>query len=509
MVSSFQAAGSSAKLVSRGDAEVMPPPSIQSTNQKRRIKTATHAAENASHTLNSSDAENQRNGVTMNATKDMNVAMELDDSFTSSMASQALAMAVENSSQAEAKLSGEAGKPRATNFRDSETVTSKTRSPVGFDTKRPTLIGRLKEPSWKGRTRCAGTGLSCAKPGQDLTELGDSLTYSMIAKVLDSEADKSHRREAKKSQAADLGSKCSGMSRSHSANSKNSETSNSDFSHDTASIVREICGDTPGRKTKPAPKRKGKENVRKRKGVQASGQEGGASPPKRSRRTPQRKDCSESRNNSAASDYVPPTPPDPEITASARTPRKPKKCDEAKSSAAPEQSSKSAKKTSRPPGLQKSDREKLISAKKPTLQKAMSATCDTVSERIYQRTNSAPDSGRSTKIVPSEISASGNSQENGKFKEVDESRSEQCPKPVHSETGNSSQNASVSVPLTFQAFTITDVAANKLLFEHFVEEWRTQKEYTLCLACEKVPAQVKEVGRIGSNFNKGKEPLDS
>ena len=60
-----------------------------------------------------------------------------------------------------------------------------------------------------------------------------------------------------------------------------------------------------------------------------------------------------------------------------------------------------------------------------------------------------------------------------------------------------------SLPFTNQSFTIIDVAANKTLFEYFIEEWSTKPLYALCVACEKLPPQVAEGPVIGGNFKKG------
>ena len=55
-----------------------------------------------------------------------------------------------------------------------------------------------------------------------------------------------------------------------------------------------------------------------------------------------------------------------------------------------------------------------------------------------------------------------------------------------------------------QAFTIIDVAADKQLFLHFVEEWMHQKSYSLCLACERLLPPAPTGGGIGANFHSGK-----
>ena len=63
---------------------------------------------------------------------------------------------------------------------------------------------------------------------------------------------------------------------------------------------------------------------------------------------------------------------------------------------------------------------------------------------------------------------------------------------------------SPSLPLTHQSFTIIDVCANAKLFKMFVAEWQEQKEFSISLACEKLPAKPVEGGGIGGNFQSSK-----
>ena len=202
-------------------------------------------------------------------------------------------------------------------------------------------------------------------------------------------------------------------------------------------IVNQICGDTPGRKSKPAPR---KNNKRKNNCERKDD----TSPPKqRKRHTPKGKknvsleecDDSNSRNESAASDYVPPTPPDPNRTVSTRTPNR-----------------SSLRNRTQSPAVRKTQKE-------------------------------------STK----ELKSAKSSKTLSKVTEKSENQETEENKPL----------CEPSIPLTCQSFTIIDTAAKKMLFEHFIEEWRRQEMYALSIACEKSPMQPGDIGRIGANFNKG------
>ena len=207
-------------------------------------------------------------------------------------------------------------------------------------------------------------------------------------------------------------------------------------------IVNQICGDTPGRKSKPAPR---KNNKRKNN---CDNRKDDTSPPKqRKRSTPKGKknvslekcDDFTSRNESTASDYVPPTPPDPNRTVSTRTP----------------------------------NRSSLRNRTEP---------------------NRIEDSRRkSQKESANELKAPNNSNTLSKVTEKSENQEPEENKSL----------CEPSIPLTCQSFTIIDTAANKMLFEHFIEEWRRQEMYALSIACEKIPVQPGDIGRIGANFNKG------
>ena len=52
------------------------------------------------------------------------------------------------------------------------------------------------------------------------------------------------------------------------------------------------------------------------------------------------------------------------------------------------------------------------------------------------------------------------------------------------------------------AFTIIDVAADKRLFETFIEEWKTKTRYSISVACEPKPVQPVPNGGIGGKFRK-------
>ena len=209
------------------------------------------------------------------------------------------------------------------------------------------------------------------------------------------------------------------------------------MSQDTKDIVNQICGDTPGRKSKPAPRKnnKRKNNCDRKDDI---------SPPKqRKRNTPKGKknisleecDDSNSRNESAASDYVPPTPPDPNRTVSTRTPNR-----------------SSLRNRTQSPAVRKTQKESTKELKSAKSSKTLSKVTE---------------------------------------------------KSENQETEENKSLCEPSIPLTCQSFTIIDTAANKMLFEHFIEEWRKQEMYALSIACEKIHMQPGDIGRIGANFNKG------
>ena len=329
-----------------------------------------------------------RDGKSRNVGHDTDVAVEMmDDSFTCSMASQALAMATRTLGNTKTEYKSMVTKSNAVDARK--------------------VYAEANE-----------------------TGLNDSLTFSMIAKVLDSEPQENVEPEIDgkyKSTADSRNAKGDGES------SKAGKTS-PDFSQDTIDIVNQICGDTPGRKTKPAPRKNNKrKNNCDSKDV--------ISPPKR-KRTPKGKknisheecDDSNSRNESTASDYVPPTPPDPNRTVSTRTPNR-----------------SSLRNRTESPAVRKPQKESAKELKSPKSSKPLNH-------------------------------------------------------PIKSENQEAEETKSLyepSIPLTCQSFTIIDTAANKMLFEHFVEEWRKQEIYSLSIACEKIPLPPSNIGRIGANFNKG------
>ena len=64
------------------------------------------------------------------------------------------------------------------------------------------------------------------------------------------------------------------------------------------------------------------------------------------------------------------------------------------------------------------------------------------------------------------------------------SRSLHQPLPKQSPEASLSRVLNTSdVPLTYEAFSIIDVAANSELFKHFIAEWETKACYSLSLAC--------------------------
>ena len=62
---------------------------------------------------------------------------------------------------------------------------------------------------------------------------------------------------------------------------------------------------------------------------------------------------------------------------------------------------------------------------------------------------------------------------------------------------------SSGISSTCDSFCIIDVASHHELFNEFIQEWKTESRFSLCLACEKVPPAPITGGGIGGNFNKG------
>ena len=72
---------------------------------------------------------------------------------------------------------------------------------------------------------------------------------------------------------------------------------------------------------------------------------------------------------------------------------------------------------------------------------------------------------------------------------------------VHRAITSSSRASSITP--TRQSFTIVDTAGNRLLFEDFIGKWKTKTSYAICLSCEKVPVQPANPSAvIGGNFTK-------
>ncbi len=65
------------------------------------------------------------------------------------------------------------------------------------------------------------------------------------------------------------------------------------------------------------------------------------------------------------------------------------------------------------------------------------------------------------------------------------------------------EGVSSSLCCTNQSFTIIDVAANKLLFDHFIAEWCTKEMYAISVACHKQAAQSGHAALIGANHHIG------
>ena len=258
----------------------------------------------------------------------------------------------------------------------------------------------------------------------------------MIGKVLDNESvrecniyENGNKNNNGSSNTSRKDTKCELVTKTSKDNSKVAP----DFSPDTMDVMKRICGDTPGQKAKPAPKKSTKRKSN-------NGTKGEISSPKQRKRTPNRKKGNNSRddsalsspcNDSALSDYVPPTPPDPNRTVGTRTPNRSTLTGRTES-----------------PAVHK--------AKKESTSMEFKLKSD-VKTKV-----SAPDEEKTDTL-----------------------------------------DTSPPVPLTCQSFTIIDTAANKVLFNHFIDEWHQRDIYALSLACEKIPTQPTEVGRIGANFNKG------
>lgn len=78
-----------------------------------------------------------------------------------------------------------------------------------------------------------------------------------------------------------------------------------------------------------------------------------------------------------------------------------------------------------------------------------------------------------------------------------------------SNSGNESRDSSQGSPVltspasplcSYSAVTMADVTANELLFHHFIKEWKSRKEYSVAMGCERV---LDNVPKIGDRFNKG------
>ncbi|XP_028300327.1 DNA polymerase theta isoform X2 [Gouania willdenowi] len=90
-------------------------------------------------------------------------------------------------------------------------------------------------------------------------------------------------------------------------------------------------------------------------------------------------------------------------------------------------------------------------------------------------------------------------------------RQTSCSAPSESPVNNGSftlqlsQDASLS---SSRDFSVIDVASNRLLFETFINEWKTKSRYSLALACEKL-----EHGRppveVGEKHNRGHQKLNT
>ncbi|KAJ8315290.1 hypothetical protein KUTeg_007440 [Tegillarca granosa] len=59
------------------------------------------------------------------------------------------------------------------------------------------------------------------------------------------------------------------------------------------------------------------------------------------------------------------------------------------------------------------------------------------------------------------------------------------------------------IPLTQGSFTIIDVCADKRLFDTFIEEWKCQSYYSVSVACEAKQVEMPVGSGIGGNFVKG------
>ena len=371
------------------------------------------------------------NSVTMPTNHNTDVSMEMNDSFTCSMASQALAMAIE-------KLETEQPVPaKSKDEKDDNLMAKKVDYPAS----------------------------SCA--------LNDSLTFSMIANILDSEPPEADDLEVK------VKGKKNVKSDAKSRKSRNAIHS-PEFSPETLGVVNQLCGVTPGRKAKPAPRKANKRGS----GCQEKNE---TSSPKQRKRTPQGKktkgqedmDLSNSRSDS---DYVPPTPPDPNRTMSTKTPNK---------------STLSTKTPTRSSINTRTPTRSSIHTRTPTRSSVNTRTPTRSSVNTRTSTRSSLKNKQQTPSTPKDHVISGK-----------EGRTHGSVNPTNEKCGNEedAQDTSLSdpvIPMTYESFSITDAAANKTLFEHFIEEWRRQEMYALSLACEKVPARPSDAGRIGANFNKG------
>ncbi len=367
--------------MARSDTATMPPPVTPAPCSKKRIPVS-----KSSSSRNATQSTGKRTESSA-----VNNALDMDDLFTASMASFAIAMA-----EREAQVTGQ--------------ISSRT------------------DNSHTAKGSCHRRKGSAADRSEDVADsqngVETSWTNSMLVKVLESE-----------------GVSAFGTCRSTAAENRQAEQACSDHKIPRNTVETVSVMKTSEKKTKPSP---GKDAKRK------ANQPTSAVSPKQRRVTPPKEltnnssdvasDTSTSRTS--VGDCLPPTPPTTSKTTVRKTPRR--------------------------------------SILKRNVEPSTSSNKFTNSGKRRNLVNDGTGVPRDGRMA-SEIAAEGMSKE------------------------TKSSETFQDIPLTYQSFSIIDVAADKKLFEHFIEDWRNQETFALSLACEKASSVSHhgESGGIGCNFSKG------
>ena len=183
-------------------------------------------------------------------------------------------------------------------------------------------------------------------------------------------------------------------------------------------------------------------------------------------------DNSSDKNESNTSDCVPPTPPELKASTTPKT-----------------QVRKTGKKAKKP---SKTSQRKSQRVKEPTCAAQLNYT-----ETAKRATRSSQRAAHSE----SNVSKSNKRGLSALLPEDSPEKPDPSPPRVEGRPDPTSPApVSQGIPLTNERFTIIDVTSNKMLFDHFVMEWKTRRWYSLCLACEKLDHQAAPTSTIGANF---------